>query len=442
MRTALLARESRKQLQQYLQGRLWFWATKQNFALSTDYAIHLLNSSSKDPLGLAVGTEIAKYSGQSALAEKCEQAARRLAFIKDVKDVCDLIPPDGQPSPEDIRFWRQDLHDTYSKMNGALAPIEESLSVTNSATLSTIQKHCVTASLRVSPEPLVEVLEPSESIYGRGLYALRRVNAGKCLLLDEPLMVQAGSSSVCAHCLSPLNGMGGGERGAVECQHCESERYCSTACREAAWESNHCCCCASQNPQYAQWSKSVMEGAVKDKGKGWSDSTSPYRAALASLAVAKLCAMATVKQCHPLSLDGMDYLRGVADYDRETALSEVGNLAVMLSTAFRQPYLFMEDTLSLFAVLQSNEFVVDGNIALYPLLSLLNHSCCPNCKVVGTAGRPTKRQLVALKDIREGEQLMIDYNSALISTLSFEDRKALCAQRHFVCFCQKCIRKE
>lgn len=441
VRTALLARESRKQLQEYLKGRLWFWAVKQNFALSTDYAIHLLNSSSKDPFGLVIGTEIAKHSGQSSLAEKCEQASRRLAFIKDVEDICDLLPLDGNPSADDVRSWRRDLQEKYAS-NNALAPVEESLCVTGSATLAEIQKRCVIASQRVNTIPVVEVLEPLESIYGRGLYATGRITAGKCLLVDEPLMVQAGSSTVCAHCLSPIDGMASAGKGAVACPLCENEHYCSAACREAAWESSHCCSCASQNPQYAEWSKNIMLNVEKDKGSGWSDSTSPYRAALATLAVSKLCAMATVKQCHPLSLDGIDCLRGVADYDRETALSEVGNLAVLLSSSFRQPYLFMEDVLSLFAVLQSNEFLVNGNIALYGLLSLLNHSCCPNCRVVGTTGKPTKRQLIAIKDIRDGEQLFIDYNSGLTTSLSYEDRKALCAQRHFACFCQKCIRRE
>ncbi|CCW71180.1 unnamed protein product [Phytomonas sp. Hart1] len=166
------------------------------------------------------------------------------------------------------------------------------------------------------------------------------------------------------------------------------------------------------------------------------------RGALSCLAVAKLCAMATIGRLHPLALPALHFLRGIVDYEPATALAEVGALAVALSEFFHQPNLFMEEVLSLLALLQTNEFFLpeSGGIALFPSLSFLNHSCEPNCAVVQGDG-PLQRRLISLRDIRDGEQLFIDYNSHLTSTLDYEHRKALCAQRHFECFCAKCIRR-
>eukprot|EP00796_Vickermania_ingenoplastis_P010860 gene10860-7526_t len=424
VRRAIVAREASKALREYLQSRLWHWAVKQNYALSTDYAIHLLNHASRDPLGLCVGGQVAALTGQKELAERCERAGSRLSFVKSVTDLCDLIQ--GSPSGEEVKAWRQDIKKLIE--SGCVPPREESLLVPNTAALETTQKLCRAASLRANKEPLVEVLEPVDTTYGRGLYVTKRVSSGTCLLVDEPFLVQASSKKVCAHCLVSISDTSKGASSAgVVCPNCEQEHYCSEACQEAAWTSSHSCCCSSINPQYTQWQTAVWETLEKDRSS-WMDANSSFRAALSCLAVGKLCSLATVRQCHPLSLPGVDALRGVADYDREVALGEVGGLAVTLSTALRQPYLFMEELLSLFALLQTND--------------LLNHSCVPNCVAVGTVRAPTKRQLVAVRDLRGGEQLMIDYNSSLTSRLKYEDRQALCAQRHFTCFCPKCVRRE
>lgn len=459
VRSAFLAQEAKNALRQYLKSRLWHWAAKENFALSLDYTIHLLNSRPNDPLALCIGEEIAKYSGQSELEAKCRKASKSLAFIKSVSDVSELLSDGGSPSAGSILDWKRNLKKKFGAPLGSasasseghsLAPTEESLLVMSSASLDTIQKHCVDASLRVSSKPLVEVLHPPESPYGRGLFALQRVTAGTPLLIDEPIMTFSGSSHACAHCLAPIetspSGSGssterGGSNTGVDCPHCGLERYCSSRCCKAAWEAYHCCCCQSRNSAYSEWHEKVNKTLMSDKTR-WADPNSSYRVSLACLAVGKICAMATVQQSHPLKMEKINFLQGIAHYDRDTALHQVGSLAVLLSAALHQPYLFLEDLLSIFAILQTNEFLIEGNIGIYAILSLLNHSCVPNCIAVGTSGNPAKRQLVAVGNIREGEQLFIDYNSTLSSRLTYEDRKALCAQRQFTCFCVKCLRKE
>ncbi|KEG06108.1 SET and MYND domain-containing protein [Trypanosoma grayi] len=100
----------------------------------------------------------------------------------------------------------------------------------------------------------------------------------------------------------------------------------------------------------------------------------------------------------------------------------------------------MEEVLSLFALVQTNEFLLPNGMALYHGYSFLNHSCEPNCALVGSGAM--NRHLVTLRDVREGEQLFINYNASLTTCVSYEDRRALCQQRHFECFCPKCVRRE
>ncbi len=60
------------------------------------------------------------------------------------------------------------------------------------------------------------------------------------------------------------------------------------------------------------------------------------------------------------------------------------------------PYIFTLD----------DEFDLDGNVDWNPA-RLLNHSCAPNCEAQEEAGRIW---IVALRDIRAGEELTFNYN--------------------------------
>lgn len=161
------------------------------------------------------------------------------------------------------------------------------------------------------------------------------------------------------------------------------------------------------------------------------------KAALLCLAAARLFALSTQAQVHPLAHPSVCHLRGTIEFESDVALHYLGGVALTLSQAFRQPNLHLEELLSAIAIISSNMFLMPEGIALYPVLSLLNHSCTPNCIVVGPTTR--QKQLVTVQDVRPGEQLLIDYNPQLTDALPYEERKKLLAQRHFECFCSKCI---
>jgi len=441
--------QTQRQQRIYFRQRAWHWSLQHNYALAADYCIRLLNEVPRDALGLLLGEVAGRNTGQDEFATKCREAQVRLmnsTARDDVQHVVDLIEGrPGAPSTTEVKQW---LEDSQQQLSSSSLLVNDggdaTIAVTEAATLEECQQCVRRAAMRSSPSsssssPLVELLEPKQSACGRGIFATRRIATRTSILVDEPVLVmRTDTMKVCAHCLATLT-----PRSTVACQHCEDETYCSEACRDLAWSTYHACGCSARNPGYAAWQRTMRESM--EGGGSASDSGSHARAALACLTVAKMCAMATMQQQHPLAVDGIRVLRGQADFDPSTALAEIGGLAVSLSELFHQPHLFMEEILSLFALVQTNEFLTSRGVCLYSCLSMLNHSCDPNCAIVG-AGRdeqqPCVKRLVALREVRDGEQLFIDYNAHLTTKLRYEERKALCAQRHFECFCAKCVRRE
>ncbi|KAH9586615.1 SET domain [Trypanosoma melophagium] len=442
VRAAWVARQSTRELEAFMHHRAWYFANCGNYAIAADYIIRLLNRKPNNPVALLLGEVAAHHTQQGTFEEKCREAQRRLCVRKNVKNVLLLVKDDEKR--ETLRAWLDKAHALPescggSGMNSATcedaAICEEQIVVQETEPLEETQNAIRIVAQRASKTPLVELLHPKQSVYGRGLYATTRISSGMTVMIDQPFVVQRMNDTACAHCLEVL-GKNSCHPTGVPCTHCGKETYCTTACREAAWNEYHSCCCPTRNAMYASWEEAMRERLRADNSE-------ETRAALCCLAVAKICAMATVQQRHPLALQRLCSLRGRADYDAATALSEVGALAVTLADALHQTHLYMEEVLSLFALVQTNEFLLPSGTALYHAYSFLNHSCEPNCALIGGSGAGAlNRKLVTLRDVREGEQLFINYNANLTTCVSYEDRRALCQQRHFECFCPKCVRKE
>lgn len=78
-------------------------------------------------------------------------------------------------------------------------------------------------------------------------------------------------------------------------------------------------------------------------------------------------------------------------------------------------------------------------IAIYPMLSSINHSCDPNSVLVFTSGY-THQTTVSLRSIREvsaDEQITIPYIDIGNSTIN--RRNELLTQYYFTCYCSRCI---
>ncbi|NWS12841.1 SMYD3 methyltransferase, partial [Pachyramphus minor] len=97
--------------------------------------------------------------------------------------------------------------------------------------------------------------------------------------------------------------------------------------------------------------------------------------------------------------------------------------------------LFLQVTCNCFTI--SNGEMQDVGVGLYPSMSLLNHSCDPNCVIVFEGYQLLLR---SVRDIQIGEELTISYIESLMPTS--ERQKQLVRQYCFECDCLLCQNQE
>ncbi|XP_014304012.2 histone-lysine N-methyltransferase SMYD3-like [Myotis lucifugus] len=84
-----------------------------------------------------------------------------------------------------------------------------------------------------------------------------------------------------------------------------------------------------------------------------------------------------------------------------------------------------------------NAEMQEVGVGLYPSMSLLNHSCDPNCSIVFNGPHLLLR---AVRDIQAGEELTICYLDMLMT--SAERRQQLRDQYCFDCDCARCLTQD
>ncbi|NXY02855.1 SMYD3 methyltransferase, partial [Pteruthius melanotis] len=97
--------------------------------------------------------------------------------------------------------------------------------------------------------------------------------------------------------------------------------------------------------------------------------------------------------------------------------------------------LFLQVTCNCFTI--SNGEMQDVGVGLYPSMSLLNHSCDPNCVIVFEG---YQLLLHSVREIQIGEELTISYVESLMPTR--ERQKQLVRQYCFECDCLLCQNQE
>lgn len=353
---------------------------KKNPALAADFAMRGLNVSKKNVDLLQIAASVANVLGQSDMAKHCAEELTKL----------------GQPPSF---FGTQPLSSLPIDWDGY-----EEISVTSN----------------VGRDDLIG-LQTIDG-YGRGLVATGRVTKGTVLLTEEPWLVQPSSRQVCSHCLSSE------WSGSFVCDQC-GEVYCSESCRTKALEGYHGPMCG--NALYQEYDKTCARSLEASDGeKSHSQSVSST-----CRLIGRICAKATVVGSHPLALPEVVRLSGYVKYLSGSVFEHVSSLSLDLAAALRQPMLFLDDFMRLYAVIQMNEVTSREGVRLYSSISLLNHSCVPNAIVV------RHRTVVAVRDIPQGEQIFIDYNPE-ISSRPYSDRRKIHEQRGFQCRCQRCVMKQ
>ncbi|XP_075396709.1 histone-lysine N-methyltransferase SMYD3 isoform X1 [Tenrec ecaudatus] len=252
---------------------------------------------------------------------------------------------------------------------------------------------------------------------GNGLRAVKALRPGELLFRSDPLAYTVCKGSrgvVCDCCLLRKERL-------LRCSQCQVAKYCSAKCQKKDWP-NHkreCKCLQSCQPRYPPESVRLLgRVAFKLMEETPSESEKLYSFHDMESNISKLTE---------------DKKEGL----RQLALTFQHFLKDEIQTASQLPPSF--DILTALAKVICNSFTIcdpemqEVGVGLYPSISLLNHSCDPNCSI---AFNGPHLLLHAVRDIEMGEELTICYLDMLMTTE--ERQKQLRDQYCFECDCFRC----
>ncbi|KAM6165750.1 histone-lysine N-methyltransferase SMYD3 isoform 2-T2 [Erethizon dorsatum] len=252
---------------------------------------------------------------------------------------------------------------------------------------------------------------------GNGLRAVAPLRPGELLFRSDPLAYTVCKGSrgvVCDHCLL-------GKEKLMRCSQCRVAKYCSAKCQKKAWQDHkrECKCLKSCKPRYPPDSVRLL-GRVVIKLMEATPSESEKLYSFYDLE----------SNINKLTEDKKEGLRQLAMTFQHFMREEIQD-ASQLPPSF--------DIFEAFAKVICNSFTIcnaemqEVGVGLYPSMSLLNHSCDPNCSIVFNGPHLLLR---AVRDIEVGEELTICYLDMLMT--SEERRKQLRDQYCFECDCFRC----
>ncbi|KAM6220009.1 histone-lysine N-methyltransferase SMYD3 isoform 2-T2 [Rhynchocyon petersi] len=252
---------------------------------------------------------------------------------------------------------------------------------------------------------------------GNGLRALTPLRAGELLYRSDPLAYTVCKGSrgvVCDCCLL-------GKEKLLRCSQCQVAKYCSAKCQKEAWPDHkrECRCLKGCRPRYPPDSVRLL-GRVVFKFMEEKPTESEKLYTFYDLE----------SNINKLTEDKKEGLRQLAMTFQHFMKEEMQD-ASQLPPAF--------DIFEAFAKVICNSFTIcnaemqEVGVGLYPSMSLLNHSCDPNCSIVFNGPHLLLR---AVRDIEVGEELTICYLDMLMT--SEERKKQLRDQYCFDCDCVRC----
>ncbi|XP_077668005.1 histone-lysine N-methyltransferase SMYD3 isoform X2 [Eretmochelys imbricata] len=257
---------------------------------------------------------------------------------------------------------------------------------------------------------------------GSGLRALKRARPGELLYRAEPFactVTKQRLGGACERCLRRNERL-------LRCSQCKIARYCDTRCQKEAWQEHkqECKCLKSIEPNFPPDSVRLV-GRIVFKLLGQS----------AACPSEKLYSFSDLQSnIEELSEEMKEGLRHLAQTLQLYLRVEIQD-AFQLLPAIDIFQIFAKVTCNCFTI--SNGEMQDVGVGLYPSMSLLNHSCDPNCVIVFEG-----RQLLlrSVREIQIGEELTISYIESLMP--SSERQKHLKRQYCFECNCLLCQTQE
>ncbi|XP_074078949.1 histone-lysine N-methyltransferase SMYD3 isoform X2 [Macrotis lagotis] len=252
---------------------------------------------------------------------------------------------------------------------------------------------------------------------GNGLRALASLRPGELLYQSEPLaytVCRGSRGLVCERCLCRKEKL-------LRCSQCKIARYCGSECQKQAWQDHkrECKCLKSSEPKIPPDSVRLL-GKVVFKLLRESSCASEKLYSFFDLE-------SNIKNLSEEKKDGLRHLAVTLQLYLKEEIPDTSQLP----SAF--------DIFESFAKVICNGFTISNGemqevgVGLYPSMSLLNHSCDPNCVIVFEGPNLFLR---AVRNIQLGEELTICYLDVLMPTV--ERQKQLKEQYCFDCDCPLC----
>uniref|UniRef100_A0A6P5JU52 [histone H3]-lysine(4) N-trimethyltransferase n=1 Tax=Phascolarctos cinereus TaxID=38626 RepID=A0A6P5JU52_PHACI len=277
---------------------------------------------------------------------------------------------------------------------------------------------------------------------GNGLRALVPLRPGELLFRSEPLAYTVCKGSrglVCERCLCRKEKL-------LRCSQCKVARYCGSECQKQAWQDHkrECKCLKSSKPKFPPDSVRLLGKVVfkllresscaSEKLYSFFDMESNIqnlseekKEGLRHLAVTlQLYLKEEIQNASQLP-PAFDVFESFAKLPSPCRLhhAEIKNGAILSSRCL---HLVICNGFTI-----SNGEMQEVGVGLYPSMSLLNHSCDPNCVIVFEGPSLFLR---AVRNIKPGEELTICYLDVLMP--SAERQKQLKEQYCFDCDCPLC----
>jgi hypothetical protein len=373
----------------YCRSRAQQFVASGHNAIAADYIIRGLSYRRREPELLELGAAVGAAVGQPELAAKCRES---LAALNQTLALPDIAKNDSERLTV--------ATDSVDEINQVIAESQA--------------------------EHLISCVKLAG--YGRALVAKVDLPKGEQLLAEKPMFAARRTANYCAQCLAPL--LDAKHRIPCGGQEC-AESYCGVECRAQAHGEGHAKLCESA--AFRQLSSSLAAD-VTTEGRGNAS------VALSMLVAIQMAVRGSALGVHPLLQEGVAELSGAITYEPCQTLDNTGALAVEIGEVLGQPHFFLEDLMTLFAKVQTNEFVSPAGSAVFRVLSMLNHSCVPNTIVDFDANAGHAILRTAAK-VARGQQLFIDYTAGQGAALPYARRQQLLSQRHFDCYCARCVRR-
>ncbi|CAN6476212.1 unnamed protein product [Victoria cruziana] len=256
---------------------------------------------------------------------------------------------------------------------------------------------------------------------GRCLIADRNFSPGEVVISQDPyasVVVASCQGKTCDNCFSSSNSL-------KKCSICKMAWYCGSPCQKADWKLHQLECQA-------------LVSLSKEKRKML---TSSVRLMVRILVrrkqqIEKVIATTTRDNYNLVE----DLVMHMSDVD-EKQLVSFAQMANLVNVILPLEEISIKEIAQNFSRLACNAHTIcDSELrplgtGLYPVISIINHSCLPNCVLLFEGKLAVVR---AVEPITRGSEVVISYIETAASTTT--RRKALKDQYIFNCMCIRCMK--